>query len=57
MSESENAGSNVKSWQLQLELQWKQKQKPPGRGILSQSLPPGEAGGAPAPAKVSRQSM
>lgn len=43
----------MQSWQLQLELQWKQKQKPQGRGILSESLPPGEAGGAPTPAKKS----
>lgn len=57
MSESENSGSNVKSWQLQLELQWKPKQKAQGRGILRESLPPGEAGGAPAPARDSRQSM
>lgn len=58
MSKTENLGSNAKSWQLHLEWQCKQKQKPQGWGILSKSLPPGVTGGVPSPSReVSRLSV
>lgn len=42
VSKSENSGSNAKNWQLHMELQCKQRQKPRGRSIvLSESWPPG----------------
>jgi len=45
ISKSENSGPNAQSWQLKLELQHRQKQQPQGRGILSESPPPGVTGG------------
>lgn len=42
-----NSGSNIKSWQLHLELWCEHQQKPQGRDIHCESLPPGVTHGAP----------